>query len=140
VSPAISWAVSVVAATPLLLVAQSSNLFVERNALLLYGLIVASFVIPCAIGAAFTFRAWRWAIPTVLGVVLGDAAAIPRDLAKDTTSHNMWPIELALLAIVITVCAVAGALTGAHVSRRLRAAIVERSRGSGTERSKDLST
>lgn len=118
--PAITvWAVSIVAALPFFLVAQSANLFVEHNARTLYGIIVASFIMPCAIGAAFTYKAWRWAIPTVIGILGGDAAAIPRDLAKDATSHNMWPLELTLLAIVVTVCALAGAFTGAHVRRRL---------------------
>ncbi|MHB8637748.1 MAG: hypothetical protein ACYC96_14880 [Fimbriimonadaceae bacterium] len=113
------WLISLAAAAPYFLVARSTNLFVEHNTPTLYGLIVATFAAPCAVAFRFTFKPWRWAIPTALAAVLGDAAAIPRDLAKDSTSHNMWPVELCLLAVVVAVCALAGAFTGAHVSRRL---------------------
>ena len=116
--PIVAAIISVVAGVAFFVVARSTNLFVERNAYTLYGLIVAMFVVPCIIAFLTPEKPWRWAILIVFGVLAGDVAAIFRDLAKDSTSHNIWPMELALLAVVATVCTLAGAFTGAHVSKR----------------------
>ena len=118
VKPISAWVVSFLSAAGFFLVARRLNLFEERNAFTLYGLIVATFVVTYFIAMAWTDKPWRWAIPTVLGVLIGDGAAIVRDLAKDSTSHNMWPMELTLLATVVSVCALAGAFTGAHLAKR----------------------
>ena len=116
--PFSAWIVSFISAAGFFYVARRSNLFEERNAFMLYGLVVATFVVSYFIALAWTDKPWRWAIPTILGVLIGDGAAIVRDLAKDSTSHNMWPMEVALLGTVVSVCAMAGAFTGAHLAKR----------------------
>jgi len=117
--PFSAWIVSLLSGGAFFFFAQRSNLFEERNVFTLYGLIVATFMVSYFIALAWTDRPWRWAIPIILGVLTGDGAAIPRDLAKDSTSHNMWPMELALLAAAVSVCALAGAFTGAHLAKRV---------------------
>jgi hypothetical protein len=119
VKPIGAWVVALFVGGGFFLAAQRSNLFEARNALMLYGLVVATFLVCYFISLAWTDRPWRWALPTIIGTLLGDGLAIPRDLAKDPTSHNMWPMELLLLATVVSVCALAGAFTGAHLSKRM---------------------
>jgi hypothetical protein len=119
VRPIGAWAVSAVAGSGFFFFAQRLNLFEEHNWFSLYGLFVATFIVSYFIAMAWTDRPWRWAILAVLGSVAGDAVAIPRDLHKDPTSHQMWPMELILLAVVVSVCALAGAFTGAHLAKRV---------------------
>ncbi|HLK13647.1 MAG TPA: hypothetical protein VKT78_02480 [Fimbriimonadaceae bacterium] len=112
-----TWLTALVAFVGFFLLARSTNLFVEHNARVLYALFVAAFLVPGGIAFASPKLPWRWAIPVTLGVLLGDIAAIRRDLAKDPTSHVNPGPELVMLALVITICALAGAFTGGHVRR-----------------------
>lgn len=56
----------------------------------------------------------------LLAVILAVGAAVPAavlarvtvDTAKDPTSHNLWPFEFIIAAVVGVVCSSAGALVG----------------------------
>lgn len=65
----------------------------------------------------------------LLSVILAVGAAVPApiltriavDTAKDPTSHNLWPFEVIIAAVIGVLCASAGALAGslpAFFSRR----------------------
>jgi hypothetical protein len=69
----------------------------------------------------------------LLGVILAVGAAVPApilariavDTAKDPTSHNLWPFELIIAAVIGILVSAAGALVGsvpAFFSRRKGAA------------------
>jgi len=68
-----------------------------------------------------------------LTVILAIGAAVPApklariavDTAKDPTSHNLWPFEFIIAAVIGVLCSTAGALAGslpAFFSRHNRAA------------------
>lgn len=40
---------------------------------------------------------WRWLAAAPLALMAADAVWIWLDLAKDPTSHNLWPLELMLV-------------------------------------------
>jgi len=69
----------------------------------------------------------------ILTVILAVGAAVPApilariavDTAKDPTSHNLWPFEFIIAAVIGVLCSLAGALVGslpAFFSRRNGAA------------------
>lgn len=69
----------------------------------------------------------------ILTVILAVGAAVPApilarvavDTAKDPTSHNLWPFEFIIAAVIGVLCSSAGALVGslpAFFSRRNGAA------------------
>ena len=69
----------------------------------------------------------------LLAVILTVGAAVPApilaritvDTAKDPTSHNLWPFEFIIAAVIGKLCSTAGALAGslpAFFSRSNRAA------------------
>ena len=69
----------------------------------------------------------------LLTVILAAGAAVPApilaritvDTAKDPTSHNLWPFEFIIAAVIGVLCSTAGALAGslpAFFSRNNRAA------------------
>ena len=87
--------------------------------LLVVGVLAAA---ACAIGKA-----------RILSVILAVGAAVPApilariaaDTAKDPTSHNLWPFEFIIAAVIGVLCSSAGALVGslpAFFSRHNRAA------------------
>lgn len=69
----------------------------------------------------------------ILAVILAVGAGVPApilariavDTAKDSTSHNLWPFEFIIAAVIGVLCSSVGALVGslpAFFSRRNRAA------------------
>ena len=64
----------------------------------------------------------------LLAVILPVGAAVPAailvrvavDTAKDPTSHNLWPFEVIIAAMVGVLCSSAGALTGSLFARLCR--------------------
>ena len=60
----------------------------------------------------------------LVAVILGVGAAVPAavltrvvvETAKDPTSHNLWPLELIIAAMVGIACSSAGALVGSFPS------------------------
>jgi hypothetical protein len=69
----------------------------------------------------------------ILTVILAVGAAVPApilariavDTAKDPTSHNLWPFEFVIAAVIGVLCSSTGALVGslpAFFSRRNGAA------------------
>ena len=69
----------------------------------------------------------------LMTVILAVGAAVPApiltriavDTAKDPTSHNLWPFEFIIAAVIGVLCSSAGALVGslpAFLSRHNRAA------------------
>jgi hypothetical protein len=61
----------------------------------------------------------------LLTVILAVGAAVPApilariavDTTKDPTSHNLWPFEIIIAAMIGALCSSAGALTGSLLSR-----------------------
>ena len=64
----------------------------------------------------------------LLAVILAVGAAVPApiltriavDTAKDPTSHNLWPFEFIIAAVVGVLCSSAGALVGSLPARLSR--------------------
>ena len=64
----------------------------------------------------------------ILAVIIAAGAAVPApilarvavDTAKDPTSHNLWPFELIIAAVVGVFCSSAGALVGSLLTRLSR--------------------
>jgi len=81
------------------------------------------FVVGVLAAAARAFGQVR-----LLTVILAIGAAVPApvfariavDTTKDPTSHNLWPFEIIIAAVVGVLCSSAGALVGSLLSRLSR--------------------
>lgn len=73
-----------------------------ENLLLRAFLIVIVFVLPLAALALPAWAAWKWERPwrthalIACAIVLVKAGSVIFDVARDPTSHNLWPLEMAL--------------------------------------------
>jgi hypothetical protein len=68
---------------------------------LLIMLLVAAAVLAPQIWAVRVWRGWwRWLAAAPLLVLGADLLLIVAQTSIDPTSHNLWPLELAMIAIV----------------------------------------
>lgn len=61
----------------------------------------------------------RWAVPAMaLSMPVVVAARVVVDTVVDSTSHNLWPFEIALALLVGFPCAIVGAMLGSWLAFR----------------------
>ncbi|HEX6632254.1 MAG TPA: hypothetical protein VF048_14235 [Gemmatimonadaceae bacterium] len=90
------------------------------------------------VGAAATLLRTRGIASTTAAMLVAGSAVplavltrVALDVVRDATSHNLWPLELVIAAVVGLACALAGALAGTVL-----AALVWRRAPASQERSR----
>ena len=63
-------------------------------------------------------RKWIVAIATIVSPLVANIANIGYDLAKDPTSHNLFPFELFMTTVVAACGALVGAVIGTGLHRQ----------------------
>ena len=86
------------------------------NALMGWGLVLVgvSALLLCACKATSFWRVVRVVGAAVPAAVL---ARVLVDVVKDSTSHNLWPLEIIISSAVGCACSLAGAVVGSLMAR-----------------------
>lgn len=90
------------------------------DALLGPGLLVvaAACFLLCLVRVESIWKATAWMGASVVAVV---AARVVAETIRDSTSHNLWPLEIIIAMVVGFACAFAGAIAGRLLARILPA-------------------